>query len=596
MAKYFPLEWKYEWSNLMFWNHYLIYPDYYNHHKNKIIIHHTAKDYGSNRTMEDVKKDIQQIYKYHTINRDFGDIGYNFLIDQMWNIYEWRAGGEWAVWMHASSNNVASIWIALMWNFEKDTPTVEQMKSLVNLTTAVAKYYHIDPLGYTYTFTTNSDEEPYVVATKNPNIMWHKNVKSTACPWRNLYKYLPQIRNEVLRRMKNEIVWNVDLPTSWAKELKKGYTVNSSNAKLSSNNTTPQSSTTDIIKVTDFPKRLNELQQKNPQSLQNAAQTSRNNYKWKLTNASVFFPKITKKYTITNVKSLVNQNISVLLYELTKDYDSFQIVCDVNCIFNIDGIDYIRNWATLTFLTNKIRVDWKLSMSANSVSVKSSLTNWIVKVSNYNRKSYAWVPWNIFRWSLRFEKWTYPLKNGEQKSDFIVVNTLPFSEYMKWIVETNDTETLEKNKVMAMISKNYALFYMNKGNSHPNISKDANYTAIDDPDFFQKYVWAWLEKTLTKWYKALESTKNQVVMYNWYLPILPYFNCSPGFTLSAEEKRWWNDTPYLKSVYDFDTCIDFAWHWVGLAWKWAERFAKQGLTYNQILKYYYDSIEIQNID
>jgi hypothetical protein len=33
--------------------------------------------------MEDVKKDIQQIYKYHTINRDFGDIGYNFLIDQM---------------------------------------------------------------------------------------------------------------------------------------------------------------------------------------------------------------------------------------------------------------------------------------------------------------------------------------------------------------------------------------------------------------------------------------------------------------------------------------------------------------------------------
>jgi hypothetical protein len=69
------------------------------------------------------------------------------------------------------------------------------------------------------------------------------------------------------------------LPLNWAKELKKSNIVNSSNAKLSSNNTTPQSSTTDIIKVTDFPKRLNELQQKNPQSLQNAAQTSRNNYK-----------------------------------------------------------------------------------------------------------------------------------------------------------------------------------------------------------------------------------------------------------------------------------------------------------------------------
>ena len=325
MAKYFPLERKYEGSNLMFWNHYLIYPDYYNHHKNKIIIHHTAKDYGSNWTMEDVKKDIQQIYKYHTINRDFGDIGYNFLIDQMWNIYEWRAGWEWAVWMHASSNNVASIWIALMWNFEKDTPTVEQMKSLVNLTTAVAKFYHIDPLGYTYTFSTNNDEEPYVVATKNPNIMWHKNVKSTACPWRNLYKYLPQIRNEVLRRMKNEIVWNVDLPVSWANELKKGNVQNKSTVQSTTNNTTSQKSTSDVIKVSDFPKRLTELLQKNPQSLQNAAQTARNNYKWKLSKASILFSKITKKYTIADVKSLINQNISVCCMNLLRTMIVFRL-------------------------------------------------------------------------------------------------------------------------------------------------------------------------------------------------------------------------------------------------------------------------------
>ena len=169
MTKNFPLERKYERSNSTFLGHYLIYPEYFNYHKNKIVIHHTAWDYDSNRTINDIKKEIQQIYKYHTVNRDFGDIWYNFLIDQMWNIYEWRAGGEWAVWMHASSNNITSIWIALMGNFQYDTPTVEQMKSLVNLTTAVAKYYHIDPLGYTYTFSINTEKEPYVVAEKNPN-------------------------------------------------------------------------------------------------------------------------------------------------------------------------------------------------------------------------------------------------------------------------------------------------------------------------------------------------------------------------------------------------------------------------------------------
>jgi peptidoglycan hydrolase-like amidase len=136
---------------------------------------------------------------------------------------------------------------------------------------------------------------------------------------------------------------------------------------------------------------------------------------------------------------------------------------------------------------------------------------------------------------------------------------------------------------------------MDKGNIHPNISPNASYTAIDDPNFFQKYVWAGLEKTLTRWYQALNATKDKIVMYNDYLPILPYFNCSPGFTLSAEEKRWWNDTPYLKSVYDFGTCSDFAWHWVWLAWKWAERFAQQWVTYDQILKYYYEWIEIKDI-
>lgn len=585
MAKNFPLEWKYETTNTMMWNHYLIYPDYFNYHKNKIIIHHTAVAYDPKRTINDVKKQLQDIYKYHTFNRDFGDIGYNFLIDQMWNIYEWRAGGQWAVWMHASSNNVTSVWIALMWNFQNDKPTVEQMKSLVNLVTAVAKFYHIDPHGTTYTFSINSEKEPYVVATKNPNIMWHKHVKNTSCPGTNLEKFLPKIRDEVLWRMKNEITGNADIPSSWLNDLKQSNNVS----------TTKNTNKTDNIKITDFSKRLSKLKEENPEILQDLVKTSRDNYKWKLSKATNKISKITKKFTINDVKSLMNQNISVLLYELSTQYDSFQIVCDMTCIFNIDWVNYARTWANLTFLTNKIQVNSDRSLSANKVSVKSSVKNGIVKISNYNRKSYVWIPWNIFKWSLNFEKWTYPLKNGDQKSDFIVINTLPFSEYMKWIVETNDTETLEKNKVMAMISKNYALFYMNKENIHPNISADANYTAIDDPNFFQKYVWAWLEKTLTKRYQALEATNNEVVMYDSYLPILPYFNCSAGFTLSAEEKRWWNDTPYLKSVYDFDTCDDFAWHGVWLAGKWAERFAKQWMTYDQILKYYYDSINIAKI-
>jgi hypothetical protein len=34
----------------------------------------------------------------------------------------------------------------------------------------------------------------------------------------------------------------------------------------------------------------------------------------------------------------------------------------------------------------------------------------------------------------------------------------------------------------------------------------------------------------------LADIQNKVVLYNGYVPILPYFSCSAGFTWSAKEK------------------------------------------------------------
>lgn len=85
---------------------------------------------------------------------------------------------------------------------------------------------------------------------------------------------------------------------------------------------------------------------------------------------------------------------------------------------------------------------------------------------------------------------------------------------MKGIVETNDTEHLEKNKVMAVISKTYALFYLEKKNLHPSIPAEAEYTAVDSADIFQKYAGAGVEKTLTKREQALIATENLIPLYD----------------------------------------------------------------------------------
>ncbi|MDR0370027.1 MAG: hypothetical protein LBH96_06090 [Candidatus Peribacteria bacterium] len=338
------------------------------------------------------------------------------------------------------------------------------------------------------------------------------------------------------------------------------------------------------------------IKEQQPQLLQAVVDIVRERYKGTLPNATNTSNKLTHKYTLADIKELINQEISVLLYELTTEYTTFDIKCEQLCTIQIDGESYQRPSFTVSFIADKLYIQKEQSsdtFAANEINITSQ--NELIEITNYNRTSYAGIPRNTFRGSLRFEISDYRTLKGETKHAPILINTLPFMDYMKGIVETNDTEHLEKNKVMAMISKNYALFYLGKRNLHPSIPVTANFSAIDSPDMFQKYVGAGAEKTLTKRYQALEATKNQIILYNATLPILPYFSCSAGFTLSAKEKYGRLDTPYLKSVYDFSACNDFSGHGVGLAGKGAEFFAQKGMNYQDILKYYYDGIEIVEI-
>ncbi len=57
----------------------------------KFVIHHTG---GSNQSGVDPKDAVRNIYYWHAIGMGWGDIGYNYLIDQQGNIYEGRFGGD----------------------------------------------------------------------------------------------------------------------------------------------------------------------------------------------------------------------------------------------------------------------------------------------------------------------------------------------------------------------------------------------------------------------------------------------------------------------------------------------------------------------
>lgn len=435
-----------------------------------------------------------------------------------------------------------------MGNFEEIPPTQEQINALTNLLTALAKKYTIDPSAKEI-YHQPSSTYPYMTHKELYTIVGHGDIAATACPGKYMKELMPLIRGEVNKRMKEGEKSDIHIPDTEQTDTILFYT--------------GDTNTTSSLHLTasTFGGRLLELKAMQAEILQKALRVSREIYTGTLPNATNISDKLTYKYSLEEVKELIHQDISVLLYELTTKYTTFTVQCKNLCDLQIDGGSYQRPSAIISFLPEGMYITRDVATNAFSATeISISSPDDIVEISNYDRTSYAGIPRNTFHGKLIFQKGNYKTVEGTLKNDFIVINQLPFMDYMRGIVETNDTEHLEKNKVMAMISKNYALFYLGKKNIHPSIPENANFSAIDSPEMFQKYVGAGVERTLTKRYQALEETKNQIVLYDGILPILPYFSCSAGFTLSAREKYGRADTPYLQSVFDFSSCGTFQGH------------------------------------
>lgn len=176
-----------------------------------------------------------------------------------------------------------------------------------------------------------------------------------------------------------------------------------------------------------------------------------------------------------------------------------------------------------------------------------------IEITNYDRTGGGGLQ-NRFRGSISIEKGPYKNLDYGIIDRYLVINTLPFDDYLAGIGETSEVQHVEKLTAMALLVKGYALFYMTGKNPHPSIPDGAPYTAVDDPRIFQKYVGAAREDYGTLRQQALQTTKDMFITYRGYLPILPYFHCSAGFTWSGIEKFGWTDTPRLTSVLDVDKC------------------------------------------
>jgi uncharacterized protein with LGFP repeats len=190
----------------------------------KLIVHHT----DTQNNDPDPAATIRSIYYYHAVTQGWGDIGYNFLIDEFGRIYEGRhsqnswdpatypsgptgadANGDGVTAAHAQGFNSGTVGIALLGTLSDHDATPAARDALERLLAWEASAHGIDPQGSAlYTNPVSGTRATF------PNIAGHRDVNATDCPGAAFYATLPAIRADVAARLAGTASPDVSLNTS----------------------------------------------------------------------------------------------------------------------------------------------------------------------------------------------------------------------------------------------------------------------------------------------------------------------------------------------------------------------------------------------
>jgi hypothetical protein len=596
--------------------------------KTKIVLHHTVTRQVT--TKEDAQISLQEMYKQHTIKQSWGDIGYNFLLDPMGTIYEGRSWGKDVIGAHADRNNTRTIWVALMWNYDMHHPSSSMRRSLKKLLLSLSLQYGIDPFTK-QTYFTAIDKEPRLVAGTHTSLVGHSDTKNTACPGRYVEDRLPVLRkeiDEVLKILQWRKKASLDqfrfLPkklTFWMKNdlavavypmsdriirdcklLGNGVTLKQCGGDGKNLVVTVERSTATpsgqyaLLVDTDAGAVWIDVVLVWQSQLDTLFQERKQQYPL-LEKPQKQLEKIEKKIPLAEARDLSRSQISVLLYEPTTALPFREMQCESWCAVLLDqqrfwDVRLIRvqpssdNPEQLTVFLDLKKYETTAIRLINPRSVITFL----------NRERWSTqFPLNYFRGDISLQRESYTTVDKKEKTGRTVVNHLPVEQYFRGIAETIETQHKEKLRTMALLVKSYTLFYL-WGNRHPSVPVGVSYQAIDDPRLFQKYVGAWIEQSTPFWQQAISKTVNEFVVYDRYIPLLPYFHCSAGFIRSGNERFGRTDTPRLVSKLDVARCAwdDFEGHGVGLSGDGAEKLAQKWATYQKIIRYYYPGVQIVN--
>ncbi len=165
------------------------------------IVHHTV---GTNSyTMSQSASIVAGIYYYHAVTLDWGDIGYNFLVDKYGQVFEGRSGtlsspsGQMVVAAHARGANTGSMGISMMGTYTTASPTSAQLTNVGRLAGWLLGRAGVTNASGSAGFTIRTSNGMYAAGQviSLPYVSGHRDVYPTACPGDAGYAKLGTIRS-----------------------------------------------------------------------------------------------------------------------------------------------------------------------------------------------------------------------------------------------------------------------------------------------------------------------------------------------------------------------------------------------------------------
>lgn len=135
----------------------------------KITVHHIGKSKNFDIAKKSVVRDLDGVLTEH-MDRNYGDIGYHFIIDYAGRLWEGRSlAFEGA---HVSGQNDRNIGIVCMGNFDVQQPSEAQLITVEQIISVLREHYGI----------------------KQNRIFGHRDLGPSACPGENLYPNIIKLR------------------------------------------------------------------------------------------------------------------------------------------------------------------------------------------------------------------------------------------------------------------------------------------------------------------------------------------------------------------------------------------------------------------